>query len=162
MELKTCCFTGHRVIPAATREELTAILDRRLAALADVGFTDFRTGGARGFDTLAAERVLHLCETRPECQLHLILPCEDQHKRWNAAERAEYERIKARAHSVRTLFQSYTPECMHLRNRALVDGSDLCLCYLLHNSGGTLYTCTYALKRGVRVINLADELTAKE
>ena len=162
MELKVCCFTGHRVIPAATREELTAILDRRLAALADVGFTEFRTGGARGFDTLAAERVLHLRETHPQCRLHLILPCADQDKRWNAAERARYADIKARANEVHTLFTQYTPECMHARNRALVDGSDLCISYLLENRGGTLYTCTYALKKGVRVINVAEELTANE
>lgn len=159
--MKVCCFTGHRVIPTATREELTEILDRRLAALADIGFTEFRTGGARGFDTLAAERVLHLCEQRPECQLHLFVPCEDQDKRWSAAERATYAAIKARAHRVHTLYPHYTPECMHVRNRALVDGSDLCIAYLLENRGGTLYTCTYALKQGVRVINVAEELTQK-
>ena len=45
---------------------------------------------------------------------------------------------------------------MHLRNRALVDGSDTCVAYLTANRGGTLYTCAYALKQGLTLINLAD------
>ena len=159
MELKTCCFTGHRVLTAVAREELSAILDRRLSALADVGFTEFRTGGALGFDTLAAERVLAMCETHPTCHLHLILPCHDQDKSWSARERAAFSAIKERAHSVRYMRDTYTPDCMHARNRALVDGSDLCLAYLKKNVGGTLYTCSYALKQGVRLINLAEEMT---
>ena len=159
MELKTCCFTGHRILSEVAREELAAILDRRLAALAGIGFTEFRTGGALGFDTLAAERVLVLCETHPACRLHLILPCRDQDKNWNARERAVFASIKERAHSVRYLRDTYSPDCMHARNRALVDGADLCLAYLKASCGGTLYTCTYALKQGVRLINLAEEMT---
>lgn len=159
MELSVCCFTGHRVIAANARTELTAILDRRLLALADVGFTEFRTGGARGFDTLAAQRVLLLKQKRPQCRLHLILPCRDQEKSWNAAERAAFAEILAQADTVQYLREQYTPDCMHARNRALVDGSNLCLAYLTSNHGGTLYTCAYALKQGVRLINLADELS---
>ena len=158
MDFKSCCFTGHRIIPLAHREELCRILDRRLAALFDIGFTEFRTGGALGFDTLAAERVLALCEKHPECHLHLILPCRDQDKSWSAREKEAYAHIKERAYSVRYMSEHYTPDCMHARNRALVDGSDLCLSYLTANRGGTLYTCAYALKHGVRLINLADEL----
>lgn len=158
MELSVCCFTGHRVIAAQVRDELTAVLDRRLLALADVGFTEFRTGGARGFDTLAAQRVLLLKEKRPQCRLHLILPCREQDKSWNSAERATFAEILRRADEVHYLRDAYTTDCMHARNRALVDGSDLCLAYLTTNRGGTLYTCSYALKQGVRLINLADEL----
>ena len=52
----------------------------------------------------------------------------------------------------------YTPACMYERNRALVDGSDLCIAYLTENRGGTLYTCTYALKHRVELLNLAEEI----
>ena len=53
---------------------------------------------------------------------------------------------------------AYTPTCMHTRNRALVDGSDRCVAFLQRNCGGTLYTCSYALKQRVELVNLADEL----
>jgi uncharacterized phage-like protein YoqJ len=158
MPFEICCFTGHRVIPAAHREELCAILDRRLAALSDIGFTEFRTGGARGFDTLAAQRVLHLRKTHPQCKLCLILPCQNQDASWNERERADFASILQNADKVTYIQQHYTSDCMHARNRSLVEGSDLCLAYLTSNRGGTLYTCSYALKKGVRLINLADEI----
>jgi uncharacterized phage-like protein YoqJ len=156
--MTVCCFTGHRVIPFGKRAALSAILDRRIAALFDVGFTEFRAGGALGFDTLAAERVLFFKQTHPECHLHLLLPCRDHDKSWSAHDRAVLQEIVQKADSVRILSEYYRPDCMHARNRALVEGSDLCLAYLTKNRGGTLYTCSYALKNGVRLINLADEI----
>lgn len=156
--MTTCCFTGHRVIPFGKRAQLAAILDRRIAALFDVGFTEFRAGGARGFDALAAERVLAFKASHPACHLHLFLPCRDHDKGWNAHDRAELEDLCARADSVTYVREHYSADCMHARNRALVDGSDLCLAYLTANRGGTLYTCSYALKQGVHLINVAEEL----
>ena len=156
--MKTCCFTGHRVIEHKTAVALAAALDRRLETLVAEGFTEFRAGGARGFDTLAALRVLRLREKHPECRLVLILPCRDQSKSWLAGERSLWEQLITAADEVRFLYESYVPECMHARNRALVDGSDLCIAYLTSNRGGTLYTCSYALKNGVELLNLAEEL----
>ena len=156
--MTTCCFTGHRTIPPEARDELTAILDRRLQALYDVGFVEFRAGGALGFDTLAAERVLALRARHPDCRLVLMLPCRDQSKYWSKADKEEYAEILEKADRICYAREHYTPDCMHARNRALVDGSDLCLAYLIENKGGTLYTCSYALKQGVRLINLADEI----
>ncbi len=156
--MKICCFTGHRTIDKTKSLALTLALDRRLAALADEGYTEFRTGGARGFDTLAALRILHLRRSHPHCRLVLMLPCRDQAKSWSPGERTLFEQIKGEADRVLFLSDSYTPGCMHARNRALVDGSDLCVAYLTENRGGTLYTCSYALKSGVPLYNIAEEL----
>ena len=146
------------MIPFGKRSALAAILDRRIAALFEVGFTEFRAGGALGFDMLAAERVLLFKESHAECHLHLYLPCRDHDKGWSAHDRAELEELRARADNVILVREHYSPDCMHARNRALVDGSDLCLAYLTENRGGTLYTCSYALKQGVHLINIADEM----
>jgi uncharacterized phage-like protein YoqJ len=146
------------MIPFGKRAQLSAILDRRIAALFDVGFTEFRAGGALGFDMLAAERVLAFRETHPACRLHLFLPCRDHDKGWSAHDRAELADILAKADQVTLVRERYSPDCMHARNRALVDGSDLCLAYLTANRGGTLYTCSYALKNDLELINLADEM----
>ena len=157
--MTVCCFTGHRVIPLGKRAALADILDRRIAALFDVGFTEFRAGGALGFDMLAAERVLHFREAHPSCCLHLYLPCREHDKGWSAHDRAALAEILEKADRVTYVRESYSPDCMHARNRALVEGSDLCLAYLTANRGGTLYTCSYALKRGVHLINVAEEIT---
>ncbi|MBQ8339912.1 MAG: DUF1273 family protein [Clostridia bacterium] len=156
--MKVCCFTGHRTIDKKDTAPLAAALDRHLEALAAEGYTEFRAGGARGFDTLAALRVLRLRERYPACRLVLVLPCRDQAKSWRVGERALWEQLQREADEVRFLYESYVPECMHARNRALVDGSDLCIAYLTENRGGTLYTCTWALKNGVRLLNLAEEI----
>lgn len=156
--MKICCFTGHRTIDPEVAPRLTKLLDERLEALAAEGFTEFRAGGARGFDTLAALRVLALQERHPQCKLHLLLPCRDQTKFWRVGDQALFDDILSKAASYRYLADQYTPTCMYARNRALVDGSDLCVAYLIENRGGTLYTCSYALKNKVELINLADEL----
>ena len=156
--MRICCFTGHRTIPEHHRLMLVAALDRTLAALCDEGYTDFRCGGARGFDTLAALRVLHLKKTHPEARLCLILPCRDQAATWREGERLIWQDILDKADEVRFIAERYAPDCMHLRNRALVDGADACVAYLTANRGGTLYTCSYALKQGVRLLNLAGRL----
>lgn len=153
-----CCFTGHRTIEDDERSLLTEQLDCLLQRLCDSGYTEFRTGGARGFDTLAALRVLALRERHPQCKLHLILPCEDQTKYWKAVDKAIFEEILKAADTVDYVTERYVPSCMHARNRALVDGSDLCVAFLKENRGGTLYTCSYALKHKVELINLADDI----
>lgn len=155
---KICCFTGHRTIPTQSAGALVRILDTHLERLVKEGFTEFRAGGARGFDTLAALRVIALIHKHPQCHLTLILPCRDQTKLWRTDEREVFEEILARAEQVRYVADTYTATCMYERNRALVDGSDLCIAYLTRNKGGTLYTCAYALKKRVALLNLSDEL----
>lgn len=156
--MSICCFTGHRIIAPELRRALIVHLDRVLGELYRAGFTEFRTGGARGFDTLVALRVLALREKHENVQLSLILPCRDQTKGWPLGERILFEDIRSKADSVRILYESYTPGCMHARNRALVEGSDLCVAYLTDYRGGTQYTCRYAASVGVPLRNIASEL----
>ena len=73
-------------------------------------------------------------------------------------ERALFDDIRAKADHIEYITDRYTATCMYARNRALVDGSTLCVAYLTENRGGTLYTCTYALKKRVELINLAERL----
>ena len=156
--MKVCCFTGHRVLQNNHVLPLVRVIDRHIERLAACGVTEFRTGGALGFDTLAALRVLAAAERNPELHLSLILPCRDQTKFWRTGEKALFDDILAKADAVSYVTDVYTPRCMYTRNRALVDGSDLCIAYLTENRGGTLYTCTYALKHRVELLNLAEEI----
>lgn len=51
--------------------------------------------------------------------------------------------------------ESYTPECMHKRNRFMVDNSSAVIVYILSMSSGTAYTTNYALDSGhCRIINV--------
>ena len=152
------CFTGHRNIAHAVAMRLPSLLDRVLVGLCEQGATVFRTGGAIGFDTVAALKVLELKERYPHIRLELILPCRNQTEYWEETAVRTYRDILEHADSHRYLFDSYVDGCMQERDRRLVDGSDICVAYCNRSRGGTAYTFAYALRAGVEVINLHDLL----
>ena len=155
MKNKTCCFTGHRQIPAEYLPTLSAKLRKTLISYIEKGYTFFGAGGALGFDTLAAQEVLNLRNQYQDIKLILVLPFRDQAERWKAEDIEEYERIKRSADKVVYTSDHYYSGCMHKRNRHLVDCSSLCICYLTNPTGGTAYTVDYARKMGCIVENLA-------
>lgn len=155
MRERTCCFTGHRDLPALEQKRVAAKLEQTIISLINRGIIFYGAGGARGFDTLAAQAVLNLKRHYPNIKLILVLPCLTQTQGWRAADIAEYERIKAQADKVVYTSQEYTNGCMHKRNRHLVDHSSVCVCYLTKCSGGTAYTVQYAREHGLKIFNLA-------
>ena len=145
MDNAACCFTGHRHISEDERPYLCAGLSQIIRELVTAdGITIFYAGGAQGFDTLAAMAVLAVRERFPEVRLVVILPYANNADRWSAADK------------VICLAERYYTGCMFARNRYLVDHSVICVSYQTKQTGGTAYTVKYALKKGVRVINLTD------
>ena len=157
-DIRVVCFTGHRSIPGEDAERLTELLEDAIVELCERGATVFRAGGAMGFDTMAALKVLDVKERYPEIRLELILPCRNQTERWDSVSRRAYRYVLQRADSHRFLFDTYFEGCMLERDRRLVDGSDVCVAYCARSQGGTAYTFSYALRAGVEVINLNDLL----
>ncbi len=155
LKARTCCFTGHRIIPQGEYKELSIRLERIVRELISQGIIYYGAGGALGFDTLAANCILTLRKEFPYIRLILVLPCLSQADRWSQADRIVYETIKAQADKVVYTSKDYTPECMHIRNRHLVDYSGTCVCYLTKKKGGTLYTVDYAKRNGLKIINTA-------
>ena len=155
MRSRTCCFSGHRNLPRDDLEKIATKTKEAIVSSIHDGYCYFGTGGALGFDTLAAKTVLLLKARYPEIKLILVLPCKDQTARWSAEDIAEYEIIKTRADKVVYVSEHYYNGCMQKRNRHLVDNSSLCICYLSSNTGGTAYTVDYAKRVGCRIINLA-------
>ncbi|MBR3893604.1 MAG: DUF1273 family protein [Clostridia bacterium] len=156
---KTVCFTGHRQIPDADYPQLEESLRVEVERQILQGATDFRTGGAVGFDTLSALSVLSLRMRYPEIRLHLILPSPDQTVGWRETDAQLYRQILSQADSHRYVAQKYYPGLLQQRNRALVDGADVCIAYLRNShGGGTAYTAALALKSGLELINLYDTL----
>ena len=151
----TACFTGHRNIPAEEmprlREKVAASLQSSYAA----GYNIFLCGGARGFDTAAAQEVIRFREVHGDVRLILAIPCITQADHWNEADRTTWKSILEQADDVRILSKGYYNGCMHARDRFMVDASSLCLCWMTKFEGGTWYTVRYALHCGVPVKNLA-------
>ncbi|WP_040196294.1 SLOG family protein [Candidatus Soleaferrea massiliensis] len=154
MKERTCCFTGHRDLSACKVSALQRSLRMEIIKLIEKGVWYFGSGGACGFDQLAALTVLDLKKTYSYIRLILILPCRNQEKFWNTDDAAMYKTICDQADKIVYTSDHYYTGCMHKRNRYLVDHSDCCICYLTQQSGGTKYTVDYALKKNVRVIHL--------
>ena len=155
----TVCFTGHRQIPAGEEPRLRALLREELERQFASGARRFRSGGALGFDTMAALAVLELRAEHPSAELELVLPCPSQADRWGESDRRQYDRLLAQADRVRYCGISYYNGILQLRNRQLVQGADVCIAYLKgSHGGGTAYTSALALRSGLLFINLADRL----
>lgn len=154
--MKTMCFTGHRPdkLPWGrdeTSAEYRAFRLRLMAAIyhaAENGCTRFITGMADGIDLTAAELVLEIRKVMPEIQLECALPY-----RRNGS--ARFRRILNQADVVTAVSESYHPACMRMRNRYMVDRSDMVLAVYSGSSGGTRQTIEYARACGKKVQILA-------
>lgn len=156
MRNKTCCFTGHREIPPQERGRIKELLKCVIEKLIEGGVVFFGSGGALGFDTLAAEAVLELKKKYPQIKLIMVYPCKDQTAFWNESDIEKYNQIKAESDKVVYVSEKYDKSCMFKRNRHLVNHSGYCVCYLTKPTGGTAYTVKYAKENGLAVINLAQ------
>ena len=158
---KSVCFTGHRTI-AEDKEKLSARLYALLERLVtEKKVTDFYTGGAVGWDALAALTVLKLRESYPEVKLHLVLPCpfEEQSAKWNEAQKEEHKHIASLADTKEFTSEHLGKNAMKIRNARLVElASDYCICYWnpKHYRSGTGQTVRMAQKKGIEVINLFE------
>ena len=154
----TCFFTGHRTIPKADMTPLVDVLDREISNLAKAGCTRFVCGGAVGFDTVAACRVIVAKKKYPYIELILVLPCRNQTERWRSTyDISLYQRLKGMASEVVYAAETYDNGCMHLRNRMMADMSRYCIAYYNNSrGGGTAYTVRYARETGKSLINLHD------
>ncbi len=153
--MKGCCFTGHREISADKISKLRKRLKKGVNYLYIHGITTFYTGGALGFDTLAAKAVLSCRRRHSDVKLIVAVPCRDQTKYWKWLDVWRYKRILRAADEVVYLSNHYHPGCMQKRNRYLVDNSCVCVCFLTKENGGTASTVQYARKRGLKIYNLA-------
>lgn len=156
---KTVCFTGHRHIPEQDYPQLEEALAEVIEKQIQNGAVVFRTGGAVGFDTLAALCVLSMRKKYPHIRLELILPCPTQTRGWAEKDIRLYEQILLQADAHRYISQSYYAGVLQMRNRALVEGADVCIAYLRNShGGGTAFTASLALKNGLEFINMEDTL----
>ena len=155
---KTCCFTGHRNIPANEYEKIQNTLEETIISLIKKGVCYFGAGGALGFDTMAALTILKLKEKYPHIKLILVLPCENQTYKWQQKDIDIYENIKSKCDKYVYTSKYYYNGCMFKRNKHLVDNSKYCICYLIKKTGGTAFTVNYAMSKNLIIYNLSDEI----
>ncbi|HPF54855.1 MAG TPA: SLOG family protein [Eubacteriales bacterium] len=150
-----CCFTGHRDMPSGERrDKLTRELDDAIRKAYELGFRGFLAGGAMGFDTLAAERVILFRKEHPDVRLTILVPFRDQDGRFPRVDKLRYHEAVTHADAVEVLSEYYHTSCFQVRNAALIDRSDMCVAYLQHMASGTGDTVRRAKRKGIPVVYL--------
>lgn len=147
--MSTCTFTGHRQL----NDLDYALMDRVILNLVKNGCNRFFCGMAKGFDLAAAESLIEIKRVYP-AEIVACIPCERQSDGYTAADRARYDRILKNCSEIIVLSDNYYNGCMQVRDRFMVDNSDVVLCYLRKKSGGTYYTVNYASKLGKKIIEI--------
>ncbi|MEL7610545.1 MAG: SLOG family protein [Bacillota bacterium] len=153
---ETCCFTGHRKLPEEKLEHIIIRLDREVENLIQQGVTTFISGGAPGFDQVAASLIIAKKEMGKEIRLIFALPCANQDELWSVEQKELYHNLLAEADEAIYVSEEYHDGCMKKRNRYRVDHSAYCICARLCPFSGTDQTMRYARRKGIKIINIVD------
>lgn len=150
----TCCFTGHRRLPNDKIARLTMRLEQEVDALIHRGVTHFISGGALGFDQMAASLIVIKKKMGSSIRLIFALPCRNQDALWHEEQKKFYHDLLDEADEIVYVSKEYTYDCMKKRNYYMVDRSAYCICAQIYETGGTAQTVRYAKEKGLKVINI--------
>ena len=153
--LKSVCFSGHRIVPFAKQNEMMRLLRNEITKSYHEGYRCFYCGMAIGFDLLAAKATLSLKTELPQIKTIAVLPCREQNEKWNEKNKVEYETILKKVDDVVIVSDHYHHRCFLQRNDYMVQRSSrLITLYDGKFKGGTFYTLNKAIKNGLYVINI--------
>lgn len=156
MNEKTCCFTGHRKLPSDRIESIAVRLNVEIERLIKRGVTIYYSGGALGFDQMAASIIIQKREEGQNVKLIFTLPHKKQEELWSAKQKILYKNLLAKADDIIYVSDTYDKDCMKRRNYYMIRHSDFCICALLHDKSGTFQTVKFAEKMKLEIINIAD------
>ena len=138
----TVCLFGHRQIENVIEIEdaLRAVIEK---ILAEHEYVEFLIGREGEYDILAASVIKSIMRDRDigNCSLTLVMPYLRADFEKNQAEyEAYYDSVDLCEESA----AAHPKAAIRIRNRAMVDRSDLCVFYVTHPSGGAYQTMKYA------------------
>jgi uncharacterized phage-like protein YoqJ len=152
----TCCFTGHQELPKGNIKKTIKHLNQEVDWLIAQGVTNFISGGALGFDQLAASLIIAKKEMGEPIRLVFALPCKNQEELWHSNQKKIYHNLLAEADEIIYLSEEYHDGCIEERNRYMVDQSLYCICDLMQSLSNTKQTIAYAREKGLTVINVTN------
>jgi len=154
MNLYAVSFFGHRQIDNVfVIEQRLEMMIREL--LLSKEYVEFLVGRDGEFDQLVASTVRRCKRTARDdnSALVLVLPYATAEYRNNEQSfHAYYDEVEICAKAAEKHFKS----AHQIRNRTMVDRSDLVVFCVEHNSGGAYQTMQYAMKANANIINLPD------
>ena len=156
--IRACSFTGHRHIKEKHKSKINSLVMRSIEYAYSRGCRTFYTGGALGFDTVAARQVILFKLAHPDVRLIILIPCKEQEASWKESDRDAYDYILSRADESEILSDDYTNDCMKERNTALCERADMIVAYLYKEYSGAGQTVRIAKKLQKEVYNIYPAL----
>lgn len=162
---QACTFTGHRAekLPWKNDEndprclQLKEQIEQAVESVYHSGATHFICGMATGCDLYFCEAVIQLRAAHSEVTLEAAIPWQEQAASWPEVLRQRYTRLVADCDYYTLVQKSFTPDCLMRRNRYMVDHASVLIAAYAGKPGGTRNTLLYALRRGLKIIELPIE-----
>ena len=148
----TVCFFGHRQLDDFSLvEQKVEMLIVRL--LNEHEYVEFLVGREGEFDQLVTSAILR-CRKRLDtanCSVTWVMPYlkADYVKNSDSYDNY-YDYVEVYEQSA----NAHPKAAIQIRNRAMIDRSDLCVFYVTHKSGGAYLTLRYADKANANILNL--------
>lgn len=168
---KTVCFTGHRPnkLPGGydynsdKNKELSFVLENKILELLEKGYEHFICGGALGVDQIAFEVLCSLRDTGCNISIEIAIPFKNQTGNWMQSSKDLYNSQLTRADKLTFVDEIYNynknfeigvyhPAKMEMRNRYMVDNSDIVIAVHDGTKGGTYNCISYAKKMNKEII----------
>ncbi len=154
LDTYTVSFFGHRQIEnALTVENRLESIIRNL--LAEKAYVEFLVGRNGDFDLMVASTILRLKrDVRSDnSSLVLVLPyLTAEYTNNQESFDSYYDEVEVSSAATQRHFKS----AIQVRNREMVDRSDLVICCIQHRSGGAYQSVQYAMKQGKQILNLDE------
>ncbi|MBQ7522528.1 MAG: hypothetical protein IJU14_06590 [Clostridia bacterium] len=155
MNIYTVSFFGHRTIENQDDVEIR-LEDTIDNILNNNDYVRFLVGYEGEFDLLVAP-IIHHCRKKSgkyNNELVLVMPyIRKEYLNYQKSFYQNYDFIEVCSQSS----LAYYKQSIVIRNKKMVDRSDLVVCYILRNSGGAYKTVSYAKKLNRQVINIASD-----
>lgn len=145
--MSVCCFTGHRDFDREKCPDTYTKLIEEIKSAFKEGCDYFITGAAKGLDYEASFAVNTLKADGFKIKLEAAVPYPQMNSHYQCAYSIFSSDVKI------YLSQKYSKEIFHIRDRYMVDKSDIVIAvYDGRKSGGTYYTMKYAQKCGKKLV----------
>ena len=155
MLIYTVSFFGHRVI-----EDYRSVEGRLRAIVSELirtkEYVEFLVGRDGDFDILAASVIRQARKDYGSSNSSLILMLPYMRADYKKNERL-YLEYYDEVEICEASSEAYFKAAIQIRNRSMIDRSDLVVCCIDHNSGGAYKSMRYAESKGRGIINIAED-----
>ena len=151
------CFFGHRFIDNHSKisEEIYEIVKQLIK---EKEYVEFRVGRDGDFDLIVASAIRRAIKEFDygNSSLIWVLPYD---KAEFVNNRQAYESYYNSVEICEESAKAHPKAAISIRNRYMIDRSDVCVFYVSKSSGGAYQALRYAEKQDMKIINLCNDKT---